>query len=101
MTSGHLIDYRLRESAGLAEAGSMIEKETAHAWAEIHKSSAKDGQIGWKYGYSDPTGDVEVVAARLAALGEKVKSHAHHMPAVACGSLECPCFIGGLDEGGG
>jgi len=42
-----------------------IETETPHAWAKVTKSSSKDGGIGYEYGYSDPTGDVPKVIARL------------------------------------
>jgi len=45
-----------------------VRTETPHAWAKITKSSSKDGGIGYEYGYSDPTGNVEEVGRQLRDL---------------------------------
>jgi len=45
-----------------------VKTETPHAWAKITKSSSKDGGIGYEYGYSDPTGNVQHVLTSLTDL---------------------------------
>lgn len=49
-----------------------IKQETAHAWATIKRSSSKDQGVGYEFGYSDPTGDIDQVAAALTVLKEQV-----------------------------
>lgn len=49
-----------------------VKEETPHAWAKITKSSSKDGGIGYEFGYSASTGDLEEVGTALAVLKGKV-----------------------------
>ena len=48
--------------------------EAPRAWASIKKSSSKDGGIGFEYGYSDPTGNVEEVLTMLRELRRGVEA---------------------------
>ncbi len=43
------------------------------AYAEVTRSSSKEQGIGFKYGYSDPTGNVDTVLAELRRLKQGVE----------------------------